>query len=72
MLVHLLRIYCVDGCIIILYSNTQQDVNNKDLPKGPNRVPSPTRLRTETHPVSETLCFLVVRIPDDGHISKIQ
>jgi hypothetical protein len=24
-------------------------------------------LRTETRPVSETLCFIVFRIPDDGH-----
>jgi hypothetical protein len=29
-LVYLLRICFVDGCIIILYSNTQQDANNKD------------------------------------------
>jgi hypothetical protein len=29
-LVYLLRICCVDGCIIILYSNTQQDADNKD------------------------------------------
>jgi hypothetical protein len=25
-----------------------------------------TRLRKETRPVSDTLCFLVFRIPDDG------
>jgi hypothetical protein len=34
------------------------------LSKGPNRV-SPTRIRTETDPVSETLCSVVFRIPDD-------
>jgi hypothetical protein len=27
-------------------------------------------LRTETDPVSETLCFLVSRIPDDGQSPK--
>jgi hypothetical protein len=26
---NLLRIYCVDGCITIIYSNTQQNANNK-------------------------------------------
>jgi hypothetical protein len=30
----------------------------------------PPHLRTETHPVSETLCFLVSRIPDDGKSPK--
>jgi hypothetical protein len=34
------------------------------LSKGPNRISVfPPNLRTETHPVSETLCFLVSRIP---------
>jgi hypothetical protein len=32
------------------------------LSKGPNRVSSSHHLRTETDPVSETLCFLVFRI----------
>jgi hypothetical protein len=39
------------------------------LSKGPNWVgifPPPPHLRMETDPVSETLCFLVSRIPDDG------
>jgi hypothetical protein len=37
------------------------------LSKGPNRVGvSPPHLRTETNAISETLCFLVSRIPDDG------
>jgi hypothetical protein len=39
------------------------------LSKGPNRVdvsPPPFHLRKETDPVSETLCSLVFRIPDDG------
>jgi hypothetical protein len=30
----------------------------------------PPRLRTETDPVSETLCSLVSRIPDDGQSPK--
>jgi hypothetical protein len=29
-------------------------------------------LRTETDPVSETFCFLVSRIPDDGQSPKTQ
>jgi hypothetical protein len=37
------------------------------LSKGPNRVGvSSTHLRTETDTVSEMLCSLVLRIPDDG------
>jgi hypothetical protein len=37
------------------------------LSKGPNRVcVFPSHLRTDTDPVSETLCFLTFRIPDDG------
>jgi hypothetical protein len=37
------------------------------LSKGQNRVGvSTSHLRTETDTVSETLCFLVTRIPDDG------
>jgi hypothetical protein len=32
--------------------------------------PSFSHLRTETDPVSETLCYLVSRIPDDGQIPK--
>jgi hypothetical protein len=31
---------------------------------------SPFHLRTETDPVSETTCFLVSRIPDDGKVPK--
>jgi hypothetical protein len=30
----------------------------------------PLYLRTETDPVSETSCFLVSRIPDDGKVQK--
>jgi hypothetical protein len=30
----------------------------------------PFYLRTETEPVSETSCFLVSRIPDDGKVQK--
>jgi hypothetical protein len=33
---------------------------------------SPTHLRTEIEPVSETLCFTVSRIPDDGQVQKNQ
>jgi hypothetical protein len=41
------------------------------LSKGPNRVGiSPPHLRTETDPVSETLCSLVFRIPDDRQSLK--
>jgi hypothetical protein len=41
------------------------------LSNGPNRVcVSPCHLRTETDPVSETLCFLVFRIPDDRQVQK--
>jgi hypothetical protein len=43
--------------------------------KGPNRLgvlPPPPGLRTETYPVSETLCSLVFRIPDDGQSPKTQ
>jgi hypothetical protein len=29
-----------------------------------------THLRTETDPVSETLCFLFPRVPDDGESPK--
>jgi hypothetical protein len=32
----------------------------------------PPHLRTETDPDSETLCFLVFRLPEDGHIPKTQ
>jgi hypothetical protein len=44
------------------------------LSNGPNRVGvSPPHLRTETYPVSETLCSLVLfRIPDDGQSPKTQ
>jgi hypothetical protein len=44
------------------------------LSKGPNRVGvslPPPHLKTETDPVSETLCFLVFTIPDDAQILKI-
>jgi hypothetical protein len=41
------------------------------LSKGPNRVGVfPPHLRTETDPVSETLCFLVSRRPDDEQSPK--
>jgi hypothetical protein len=33
-------------------------------------VSSPTHLRTETDPVSKTLCFLVSRILDDGQVQN--
>jgi hypothetical protein len=44
------------------------------LSKGPNRVGvfQHPHLRTVTNPVSETLCFLVSRTPDDGHNPKTQ
>jgi hypothetical protein len=43
------------------------------LSKGPNEyVSSPIHLRTETDPVSETLCLLVSRIPDDGQGPETQ
>jgi hypothetical protein len=41
--------------------------------KGPNRVDAfLPNLRMETDPVSETLCFLVFKIPDDGQIPETQ
>jgi hypothetical protein len=41
------------------------------LSKGPNKVGvSSPHLRTETDTFSETLCFLVSRIPDDGQSKK--
>jgi hypothetical protein len=33
---------------------------------------SPENLRTETDPVSELLCFLDFRIPDNGQTPRIQ
>jgi hypothetical protein len=42
------------------------------LSKVPNRVGDPPHLRTETEPVSETLCILVSRILDDGQSLKTQ
>jgi hypothetical protein len=43
------------------------------ISKGRNRVGVfPPRLRTETDPVSETLCFLVFRISDDERSPKTQ
>jgi hypothetical protein len=37
------------------------------LPKGPNKIGvSSSHLKAETDPISETVCFLVFRIPDDG------
>jgi hypothetical protein len=46
---------------------------NLSLSKGPKRVGVfPPHLRTETDPVSETLCFLVSRIPNDGQSPKTQ
>jgi hypothetical protein len=35
-------------------------------------VASPPHLWTETDPVSETLCFLVSRIPNDGQSTNSQ
>jgi hypothetical protein len=35
-------------------------------------VGAPLHLWTETDPVSETLCFLVYRIPDDGQSPETQ
>jgi hypothetical protein len=41
--------------------------------KGPNWVHvSRSHLRTETDPVSETLCFLVFSIPDEGQSPETQ
>jgi hypothetical protein len=55
---------------IIRYSGTRQHNVSET---GPNRVGvSPSHLRTETDPVSETLYFLVSRIPDDGQSPKTQ
>jgi hypothetical protein len=42
------------------------------LEKGFNRVDVSLHLKTETDPVSETLCFLVFRIPDDGKKKKTE
>jgi hypothetical protein len=40
------------------------------LSKGPNKVAVSPHLRTETDPVSETLCFPVFRIPGNGQSLK--
>jgi hypothetical protein len=40
--------------------------------KGPNKVDVSTHLKTETHPVSETLCFIASRILDDGQSPQTQ
>jgi hypothetical protein len=37
-----------------------------------SRCPHPPHPRAETDPVSETLCFLFVRIPDDAQSPKTQ
>jgi hypothetical protein len=43
------------------------------LSKGPKRVGVvPSHLMMETDPVSETVCFLVSRIPDYGRSPKTQ
>jgi hypothetical protein len=38
--------------------------------RDPTESVTPTRLRTETDPVSEMLCSLLIRMPDDGQIPK--
>jgi hypothetical protein len=44
-----------------------------DVSKGPNRVGvSSLHLRMETDSVSETLCSLVCRIPDNGRSPETQ
>jgi hypothetical protein len=45
------------------------------LSKGPNKAgvsPPPSQLRTERDPVSETMCFLAFRFPDDGQSPESQ
>jgi hypothetical protein len=42
------------------------------LAKGPKRVSPLFHVRTETDPVSETLCFLIFSIVDDGQSSQTQ
>jgi hypothetical protein len=47
--------------------NVSETGSRLALSKEPKRVGISTpHLRTETDPVSETFCFLVSRIPDDG------
>jgi hypothetical protein len=41
--------------------------------KGPNRVGVfHSHLKTETDPISKTLCFLAFRMPDDGQSPEAQ
>jgi hypothetical protein len=57
--------YCDNGCPVIGLA----------LSKGRNRVGVFLHLRTETDPVSETLCFFhsyLGKHPDDGQSSKTQ
>jgi hypothetical protein len=49
----------------------KQNCVNKS--RGPTEQLSPSpHLKIETVPVSETVCFLVFRIPDDGQRSESQ
>jgi hypothetical protein len=55
----------------MMVHNTQNYPAILALSKRPNWVGVfPPHLRTETDLVSETLCFLVSRIPDDGQSKK--
>jgi hypothetical protein len=45
-LVYLLRISCVDGCVIILYKNAQQDANNEDKESASEALTSHVRAST--------------------------
>jgi hypothetical protein len=54
-------------------SGEGEDTHSVAPSKGPNWVYAfPPHLKTETDSVSETLCFLVSRILDDGRSPKTQ
>jgi hypothetical protein len=54
--------------VLTMVYNTQRSKRSK----GPNRVGVFPHLRTETDPVSETLCFSLLfrKNPDDGQVRK--
>jgi hypothetical protein len=57
----------------ILLGPWRKAIRNQRFLRDPTaQVSSSLRLRTETDPVSETFCFLVFRIPDDGQKSSTQ
>jgi hypothetical protein len=56
-----------------ILKNGEQSSVEVALFQGLNRVSClPLHLRTETDPVSETLCSLIFKIPDDGLSPNLQ